>query len=196
MLPKHSKDIVFIVIILLLIGVIWGVPKEFWILISVNVIVIMVGILYVKLNGVIENNGIRVSETDKDISETLGKKTNVDDTYQKLLDISKKEIEEFLEEANYENFENVIKGKEIAENFINGKIELNEALNKIQNVCKFKLQSYYLGLSLITNAKIENMDEIDYDHIALGVKIIKEVNLEHDTDLIKFIRNTKLKIND
>ena len=49
MLPKHSKDIVFIVIILLLIGIIWGVPKEFWVLIMVNVIVIMVGILYVKI---------------------------------------------------------------------------------------------------------------------------------------------------
>ena len=73
MLPKHSKDIVFIVIILLLIGIIWGVPKEFWVLIMVNVIVIMVGILYVKIGGPIENSNSRERELDKEETKETGK---------------------------------------------------------------------------------------------------------------------------
>lgn len=194
MLPKHSKDIVFIVIILLLIGVIWGVPKEFWILIAVNVIVIMVGILYVKLNGVIENSNIKVeAEEEKFVYEKL---ENTEDTYERLKEIAEEEADEFLEEANYENFENVIRGKEIAESFVEGKIELNEALKEIRGVCKFKLQAYYLGLSLISMADTEKMSEKDYDYIALGVKIVNGINLENGTKLLKFLRNTKLKINE
>lgn len=196
MLPKHSKDIVFIVIILLLIGMIWGVPKEAWILISVNVIVIMVGILYVHLNGEIVNSVLRVSETDKEIYEVLSKVTNKVDTYKRLVEIAEEEMEEFLEEANYENFDNVKKGKEIAENFINSEMQLEEAIHEIRSVCKFKLQAYYLGLSLIANVDANKMEEVDYDHIALGVKIIKGVHLDHDTELLKFLRNTKLKIDD
>ena len=194
MLPKHSKDIVFIVIILLLIGVIWGVPKEFWILIAVNVIVIMVGILYVKLNGVIENSNIKVeAEEEKFVYEKV---ENTEDTYERLKEIAEEEADEFLEEANYENFENVIRGKEIAESFVEGKIELNEALKEIRGVCKFKLQAYYLGLSLISMADTEKMSEKDYDYIALGVKIVNGINLENGTKLLKFLRNTKLKINE
>ena len=49
MLQKHSRDIIFIVIILILIGVIWGVEKNIWILIAINVVVIMVGLLYVNV---------------------------------------------------------------------------------------------------------------------------------------------------
>lgn len=196
MLPKHSKDIVFIVIILLLIGMIWGVPKEFWILISVNVIVVMVGILYVKLNGEIENHNINITKSDKVIYEMLSKNINKDDTYKKLVEIAEEEMDEFLEEANYENFDNVKKGKEIAENFINSEIELEEAINEIRSVCKFKLQAYYLGLSLIANVDVNRMEEVDYDHIALGVKIVKGVHLDHDTELLKFLQNTKLKIDD
>ena len=194
MLPKHSKDIVFIVIILLLIGVIWGVPKEFWILIAVNVIVIMVGILYVKLNGVIENSNIKVeAEEEKFVYEKV---ENTEDTYERLKEIAEEEADEFLEEANYENFGNVIRGKEIAESFVEGKIELNEALKEIRGVCKFKLQAYYLGLSFISMADTEKMSEKDYDYIALGVKIVNSINLENGTKLLKFLRNTKLKIND
>ena len=195
MLPKHSKDIVFIVIILLLIGVIWGVPKESWVLISVNVIVIMVGILYVKLNGVIENSNIKIEDEEEEMF-VFEKGENTEDTYEMLKEIAEEEADEFLEEANYENFENVIRGKEIAESFIEGKIELNEALKEIRGVCKFKLQAYYLGLSLISMADTEKMSEKDYDYIALGVKIVNGINLENGTKLLKFLRNTKLKINE
>ena len=196
MLPKHSKDIVFIVIILLLIGVIWGVPKAFWLLISVNVIVILVGILYVKLNGAIENNDIKITDTEKQIYEVLNENKNEEDTYKKLIDIAGEEVEEVLEEANYDNFDNVKNGRAIARKFIDGEISLTEAQREINKVCKFKLQAYYLGLALITVADVDRMDEMDYDYIALGVKIIKSLKLEHDTELVKFLRNTKLKIDD
>jgi len=52
MLEKHSRDIIFVVIILILIGIIWGVEKNIWILIAINVLVIMVCLLYVNANDI------------------------------------------------------------------------------------------------------------------------------------------------
>ena len=147
MLPKHSKDIVFIVIILLLIGIIWGVPKEFWVLIMVNVIVIMVGILYVKIGGPIENSNSRERELDKE--ETKETVKAFDDSYEEIKKMALEEIDEFLDEADYDSFENVIKGKNIANLFVDGNVGLDETIRNINSTCKFKSQMYYIGLYMI-----------------------------------------------
>ena len=192
MLPKHSKDIVFIVIILLLIGIIWGVPKEFWVLIMVNVIVIMVGILYVKIGGPIENSNSRERELDKE--ETKETVKAFDDSYEELKKMALEEIDEFLDEANYDSFENVIKGKNIANLFVDGNVGLDETIRNINSTCKFKSQMYYIGLYMISQANVEALTEKDYDYLLLGSEIIKSVSVPMETKVLTFLKNTKLKI--
>ena len=122
MLQKHSKDIIFIVIILILIGIIWGVEKNIWILIAINVVVIMVGLLYVNVNDV--------------GSQPIEKKKTKESSYLSLKNIAESEIDEFLNEVDYDDFESVKKGKELLEKFKVGE-DIDSVTNKIK-----KMQQY------------------------------------------------------
>jgi len=175
MLQKHSKDIIFIVIILILIGIIWGVEKNIWILIAINVVVIMVGLLYVNVTDV----GYNVKEEKKDTKNN----------YFTLKTIAEKEIEEFLNEVDYDNFENVKKGKEILDKF-SFHHEVGVIAGKIKKVCNYDIEVYYLGLTAITYANVNKLSEQDFAYIALGIRLINSSN-KLKTRLPDFIRTTK-----
>jgi len=175
MLQKHSKDIIFIVIILILIGIIWGVEKNIWILIAINVVVIMVGLLYVNVTDV----GYNVKEEKKDTKNN----------YFTLKTIAEKEIEEFLNEVDYDNFENVKKGKEILDKF-SFHHEVGVIAGKIKKVCNYDIEVYYLGLTAITYANVNKLSEQDFAYIALGIRLINSSN-KLKTRLTDFLRTTK-----
>ena len=174
MLQKHSKDIIFIVIILILIGIIWGVEKNIWILIAINVVVIMVGLLYVNVN-----------EGESSIIERKRPKEN---NYFALKNIAEDEIEKFLNEVDYDDFESVKKGKVILD-----KLEINDNIDniagKIKKNCNYDIEVYYLGLTAISMANVNQLKEIDYDYIKLGIKLVRSTN-KLTTRLTEFLKNT------
>lgn len=176
MLQKHSKDIIFIVIILILIGIIWGVEKNIWILIAINVVVIMVGLLYVNMTDV----GYNVKEE---------KKKPLANNYFTLKTIAEKEMEEFLNEVDYDNFENVKKGKAILDKF-SYHDEVGVIAGKIKKVCNYDIEVYYLGLTAITYANVNKLSEQDFAYIALGIRLINSSN-KLKTRLTDFLRTTK-----
>ena len=104
------------------------------------------------------------------------------------------EIDEFLDEADYDSFENVIKGKNIANLFVDGNVGLDETIRNINSTCKFKSQMYYIGLYMISQANVEALTEKDYDYLLLGSEIIKSVSVPMETKVLTFLKNTKLKI--
>ena len=176
MLQKHSKDIIFIVIILILIGIIWGVEKNIWILIAINVVVIMVGLLYVN----VRDMG----------TESATKKSSKENNYFYLKNIAENEIEEFLNEVDYDDFESVKKGKEILNKF-NINDDIDNAVNKIKRLCNYEIEVYYLGLTAISMANTNQLKELDYDYITLGVKLVRSSN-KLKTRLIEFLKTANI----
>ena len=177
MLQKHSRDIIFIVIILILIGVIWGVEKNIWILIAINVVVIMVGLLYVNVR-------------DGDLEEEPEKEQTKENVYFTLKNIAEKEIDEFLNEVDYDDFESVKKGKEILDKFHLSE-DIDNTVNKIKKLCSYDIEIYYLGLLAITLANINQLKERDYAYILLGSKLIRSSS-KLRTRLTEFLRTAKL----
>lgn len=175
MLQKHSKDIIFIVIILILIGIIWGVERNIWILIAINVVVIMVGLLYVNVNG-------------GDDSFSIKKKPK-ENHYLSLKNIVEAEIDEFLNEIDYDDFENVKKGKEILEKFNVGD-NIESVISKIKKACNYDIEIYYLGLTAISMANVTQLKEIDYDYISIGIKLVG-TSKKMQTRLISFLKTAK-----
>lgn len=175
MLQKHSKDIIFIVIILILIGIIWEVERNIWILIAINVVVIMVGLLYVNVN---EGDG----------SFTIKKKPK-ENHYLSLKNIAEAEINEFLNEVDYDDFENVKKGKEILDKFKVGD-DVESIVSKIKKVCNYDIEAYYLGLTAISMASATQLKEIDYDYIAIGIKLVN-TSKKMQTRLTSFLKTAK-----
>ena len=176
MLQKHSKDIIFIVIILILIGIIWGVEKNFWILIAINVVVIMVGLLYVNASDV----GTYAPE----------KKKSKENVYVSLKRIAEDEIEELLNEVDYDDFESVKKGKEILSKFSVGD-DIDSTVNKIKKICNYDIESYYLGLTAISLANTSQLKEKDYDYIKIGTKLVGSSD-KLKTKITKLIHEIKL----
>jgi len=176
MLQKHSKDIIFIVIILILIGIIWGVEKNIWILIAINVVVIMVGLLYVNVND--------------GVSDIAVKKQPKENHYFTLKNIAENEIEEFLNEVDYDDFESVKKGKEILDKF-RVDDDLDATISKIKKICNYDIEIYYLGLTAILMANTNQLKEKDYAYITLGVRLVRSSN-KLRTRLTEFLKSTKL----
>ena len=176
MLQKHSKDIIFIVIILILIGIIWGVERNIWLFIAINVVVIMVGLLYVN-----------VSEGGGDFNI---KKSNPQNNYFSLKNIAEAEIDEFLNEVDYDEFSSVKKGKEILAKFT-PETDIDTVVNKIKKVCSYDIEIYYLGLNAICMADTDRLKEQDYAYITLGVKLVKASD-KIETKLKVFLKNNRI----
>lgn len=176
MLQKHSRDIIFIVIILILIGIIWGVEKNIWMLIAINVVVIMVGLLYVNVNDINAQSGEN--------------KQTKENNYVMLKSIAESEIEDFLNEVDYDDFESVKKGKEILDKFSGGE-DIESIIGKIKKACKYDIEVYYLGLVAITLANISQLKEKDYGYISIGIKLVGASH-KLKTRLTDFLKNTRL----
>ena len=177
MLQKHSKDIIFIVIILILIGIIWGVEKNIWIFIAINVVVIMVGLLYVNVSEGFE-------------AELPIKKQSKENHYFTLHNIVDVEMDELLNEVDYDDFESVKKGKEILNKFtIND--DIDSTVNKLKKICNYDIELYYLGLLAISLANTSRLKEKDYAYISLGVELINSSN-KLKTRITEFLSKAKL----
>ena len=100
MLPKHSKDIVYIVIILVLIALLVGVSKDFWIIIAINILIIATGLIYVKLTDIEE----KVETTLRTAKETTSEKKD-EDPYVTLYKFAEIEKDECDEDADYGHFD-------------------------------------------------------------------------------------------
>jgi len=176
MLKKHSKDIIFIVIILILIGIIWGVEKNAWIFIAINVLVIMIGLLYINI--------------DEGPIESQTKIKNKESNYFILKNMAEDEIDEFLNEVDYDDFESVKKGKEILNKFtIND--DIDSTVNKLKKICNYDIELYYLGLLAISLANTSRLKEKDYAYISLGVELINSSN-KLKTRITEFLSKAKL----
>ena len=68
--------------------------------------------------------------------------------------------------------------KNIANLFIDGNVGLDETIRDINLTCKFKLQVYYIGLIMISQADVEALTEKDYDYLLINYfkKWIKKKN--------------------
>ena len=176
MLQKHSKDIIFIVIILILIGIIWGVEKFIWLFIAINVVVIMVGLLYVN-----------VSEGSGDFNI---KSNNPKNNYFTLKNIAETEIDEFSSEVDYDEFSSVKKGKEILNKFEAGN-DIDPIVNKVKKICSYDIEMYYLGLNAICMADTDRLKEQDYAYITLGIKLVKASD-KIETKLKAFLKKNKM----
>ncbi len=177
MLQKHSKDIIFIVIILILIGIIWGVDKNFWLLIAINVVVIMVGLLYVNVS--------------EDGSSTSPKSQSKENSYFTLKNIAEAEMDEILAEVDYDDFESVKKGKDILNKFSVGD-DIDSVVSRIKKTCNYDMEVYYLGLTAICLANTSQLKEKDYAYISLGTNLIMSSN-KLKTRVTEFLKNTKLQ---
>lgn len=176
MLQKHSKDIIFIVIILILIGIIWGVEKNIWLLIAINVVVIMVGLLYVN-----------VTEGD---TENFNKPKGKTNNYFSIKNIAEVEIDDFLNEVDYDDFESVKKGKEILDKIEVG-ADVDSVVNKVRKICNYDIEIYYLGLTAICMADTNQLKEKDYEYITVGVKLIKS-SKKIETRLTAFLKKNNI----
>jgi len=176
MLEKHSRDIIFVVIILILIGIIWGVEKNIWILIAINVLVIMVCLLYVNANDI----GIQPTE----------KKQSKENNYFTLKNIAEAEMDELLNEVDYDDFESVKKCREILEKFKVGE-DISIVARRIKKACNYDIEIYYLGLVAITLANTNQLKELDYDYIEIGIKLVGASH-KLQTRLTEFLKTVKL----
>lgn len=174
MIEKHSRDVIFIVIILILVGIIWGVEKHFWILISVNVLIIMIGLLYVNYANI----------------EFEVKKESKNNNYDKLRNMAELEMDEFLNEVDYDDFESVKKGKEILNKFYVGE-NIDSVVNKIKKHCNYDIEMYYLGITAICMANTYKLKEQDYDYISIGIKLINS-SKKMETKLTNFLKKVKI----
>jgi len=172
MLQKHSKDVIFIVIILILIGIIWGVDKNIWALISVNVIVIMVGLLYMN--------------TSEEYGAMTTKKKH-GNNYFSLKNIAEEEINDFLNEVDYDDFESIKKGKDILENFSTGD-NVDAKVNEIKDLCNYDIELYYLGLTAISMIDANLLKEKDFGLVSVGLKLVK-LSKKIETKFTVFMKN-------
>ena len=172
MLQKHSRDVIFIVIILVLIGIIWGVDKNIWALIAVNVVVIMVGLLYMN--------------TSEEYGEIVNKKRRINN-YFSLKNIAEEEINDFLNEVDYDDFESIKKGKEILENY--AVVDSVDAkVNEIKNLCNYDIELYYLGLTAISMIDANLLKERDFGLVSIGLKLVK-LSKKLETKFTVFMKN-------
>ena len=172
MLQKHSRDIIFIVIILILIGIIWGVDKDIWALIAVNVVVIMVGLLYMNTS---EEYGAMV------------KKKKRPSNYFSLKSIAEEEINDFLNEVDYDNFESIKKGKDILEKYEVGD-NVDIIIDRIKEVCNYDIELYYLGLTAISMIDANLLKERDFSLVSIGIKLVK-ASKKLETKFTVFMKN-------
>jgi len=172
MLQKHSRDIIFIVIILILIGIIWGVDKNIWALIAVNVVVIMVGLLYMN--------------TSEEYGEMV-KKRKRPNNYFSLKAIAEEEINDFLNEVDYDNFESIKKGKDILEKYEVGD-NIDITIDRIKEACNYDIELYYLGLTAISMIDANLLKERDFSLVTIGIKLIK-ASKKLETKFTVFMKN-------
>lgn len=176
MLQKHSKDIIFILIILILIGIIWGVEKNIWIFIAISVVVVLVGLLYININDVSNQNN--------------EKKYSQKEYYFVLKNIVNEEMNDILTDVDYDNFTNIKKGKEILKNFKIGD-ELDNVVAKIKQITSYDIEIYYLGLTAISLIDAGNLSAIDYEYVKLGKKLVQNSD-KIKTKVTKFLKDAKL----
>ena len=172
MLQKHSRDVIFIVIILILIGIIWGVDKNIWALIAVNVVVIMVGLLYMN--------------TSEEYGAMVPKKKRANN-YFSLKTIAEEEINDFSNEVDYDNFESIKKGKEILEKFEVGD-NVDAAVENIKEGCNYDIELYYLGLTAISMIDANLLKERDFALVSIGLKLVK-LSKKIETKFTVFMKN-------
>ena len=140
MLPKHSRDVVYIVVILVLIGIIVGVSKDIWMMIIVNILVITTGLIYVKLNDIEEkvDHSLRMAENEMKVAET---DENPYVTLHRFAEIEKDECDE---DADYSNFDAVRESHLLIAKFFSGEVSEKKMIHDISILCKTKLLMYYL----------------------------------------------------
>lgn len=188
MLPKHSKDIVYIVVILVLIGMLVGLSKDVWIIIAINILVISTGLIYVKLTDIEE----KVDTTLK--TATNGKKNEKveENPYVTLYRLAEYEKEDCDEDADYGNFDAVRDSHLVIAKYLSGKITERKFLTDISHICKTKLLIYYLGLESILKADVYRMDDLDKQYIDIGIKLLKASHFEKKTSTLDFINKSNL----
>jgi len=189
MLPKHSKDIVYIVIILVLLGIMVGVPNEFWTIIVVNILIISIGLIYVKLTHIEEKVEITL-ELEK---EKEKKKSKIEENpYVTLYRFAEIEKDECDEDANYDGFDAIRESHMVITKYMAGDLTERKLIHDVSHICKTKLLIYYLGLESILKADVHRMNILDKQYIDIGIKLLRASHFDKKTPTLDFINKTHL----
>lgn len=187
MLPKHSRDIVYIVVILVLIAIMVGVPSEFWTVIIVNILIISTGLIYVKLTSIEEK-----VETTLQLEKEKKKEKVSENPYITLHRFAEIEKDECDEDADYDSFDAIRDSHMVIAKYMSGELPERKLISDVTHICKTKLLIYYLGLESILKANAERMNVLDKQYIDIGIKLLKASHFDKKTPTLDFINKTHL----
>lgn len=185
MLPKHSKDVVYIVIILVLLAIMVGVPNEFWTVIIINILIISIGLIYVKLTSIEEKIEISLQKEKKNekVSEN---------PYVQLYNLAEVEKDECDENADYDSFDAIRDSHAVIAKYMSGELTERKLVSDISHICKTKLLIYYLGLESILKADVNRMNVLDKQYIDIGIKLLRASHFDKKAPTLEFISKRQL----
>jgi len=187
MLPKHSRDVIYIVIILVLIAVMVGVPSEFWTVIVINILIISIGLIYVKLTSIEEKVEITLQ-----LEKEKKKEKASENPYVTLYRFAEIEKDECDEDADYDNFDAIRESHMIIAKYMSGELPERKLISDVSHICKTKLLIYYLGLESILKADVNRMNILDKQYIDIGIKLLKASHFDKKTPTLDFINKKHL----